>query len=373
MTYEERKNEGQLPGLVELGEQHLDQLLALMIEEGWYYYDHHELKRYLKLEENCYVLQDRGETTGSIFTTNYGNQAWIGNVVVKESERRKGHARNMIHHAITRIAKQGQDTFRLASVPEAIKFYQKPPHVFHPEYFTTAQQAALPLDIDMEHTGLEEEVREIEPDDIEAISTMDARFFRSDRLGLFRQLHEDSIKKCCLCLEINGEIKGFLMVRRRKCSKQEGNFRDGPDHVFRIGPCCVSVEYGMKGFKALFQKAIRHLDDLVKGLNGEARMYIVFPRNARKEEIYEDLLRRGKDPVKVFAGGEQLFQTEGSVKNTEQWEYLEDLGFREEYYELVMSHTIIEDPKTDHHTLKARETRANAQGIFASASPGDKA
>jgi len=373
MTLEEKSDNGQIPDIMDITEQHIDQLLSLMITETWYYYDYHELKRYLKMNEVCHVLQDEGGVIGSIFSTDYGNQAWIGNIVVKRSERKKGYGTEMIHSMITKHIQKGQDTFRLASVPEAIKFYQKPPYVFHAEYFTTAQQVALPLEMNIEQTELDGYVRQIELDDLETICHLDTQFFRSNRLGLFQQLYEDSIKKSCLCLEINGEIKGFLMLRRRGSSKQEGNFRDGPDHVYRIGPSCISPEYGMRGFEALFQKAIKHLNDQARNLAGDARVYIVFPRNAKKEEIYEDLTRRGKKPEEFFSGDEHVFETGRSKKNEDQWKYLERYGFEEEYYELVMSYVHNKDPTSSHHAWKGNETRANTEGIFASATPGDKA
>ena len=127
MNSEEKSPEDQIPHIVDLKERHIDQVLTLMIDQAWYYYDDHEIKRYLKLGEACYVLQDGARTLGSIFTTNYGNQSWIGNVVVHEGQRKKGYGTKLIHSTITRLVQQGRETFRLASVPEAIKFYQKPP------------------------------------------------------------------------------------------------------------------------------------------------------------------------------------------------------------------------------------------------------
>lgn len=373
MNSEVKKDKGQISNIVDLKEQHIEQLLSLMIAQTWYYYDEHELNRYLKMNEVSHVLQEGNRVIGSIFTTNYGIQTWIGNLLVQRSDRNKGYGMKMIHSIITKLVGKGQDTFRLASVPEAIGLYQKPPYVFHAEYFTTAQQATLPLKMNMEQTDLDWYIRQIEPNDLEAICYIDAQFFKSNRFRLYQQLCEDSIKKSCLCLEINGEIKGFLMARRRRRTKQEGNFKDGPDHVYRIGPSCISPEYGMRGFKALFQKVIEHLNYQVEDLRGDARMYIVFPMNAKKEKIYEDLTKREKKPEEIFTGEEHIFETEKSKKNEDQWEYLKSLGFKEEYYELVMSYMHNENPTTPHHTWKGNETKANTEGIFASATPGDKA
>jgi len=72
------------PGVkvLRLREEHIDGIIELMNKEGWYYYDYHELKRYLNLNQDCFTLLKDGRIIGSIFTTNYGNQAWIGNIIV---------------------------------------------------------------------------------------------------------------------------------------------------------------------------------------------------------------------------------------------------------------------------------------------------
>jgi hypothetical protein len=71
--------------VVPLDENHLDGIISLMNKEGWYYYDQRELKRYLSLNHDCFTLLKKGKIVGSIFTTNYENQAWIGNIVLPES------------------------------------------------------------------------------------------------------------------------------------------------------------------------------------------------------------------------------------------------------------------------------------------------
>jgi len=49
------------------------------------------------------------------------------------------------------------------------------------------------------------------------------------------------------------------------------------------------------------------------------------------------------------------------------------LGFHQEYFEQVMSYTPEEAADTDLAHRKAERTRADPEGIFASATPGDKA
>jgi hypothetical protein len=161
------------------------------------------------------------------------------------------------------------------------------------------------------------------------------------------------------------------MVRNRKASKKEGRFTEGPDHVYRLGPSCVLPEYGINGLEALFQEAMQHVNDHARIQGGSARIYVVFPRNANKEEILkdtEDLARAtGMDTTldlsSTFNEHDHIFQAPSSAKNDEQWEYMKSMGYAQEYFVQVMSYT----------TSDAKDTKADTEGIFASATPGDKA
>ena len=372
------------PGVkaVRLHEDHIDRIIALMNKEGWYYYDRHELKRYLTLNQDCFTLLKDGRIAGSIFTTNYGNQAWIGNIIVAKEVRGMGLAAEMIRGVIEylRINKHVL-TFRLGSVPLAIGLYKKVG--FHAEAFTTAQEAVLPLDAEYEEVDLGENIRveRLDAHDLNAIGEMDARYFKSKRLPFLANVYNDSIKESCFCMKDQGKVVGFLMLRRRQASKNEGRFAEGPDYAYRLGPSCVLPEYGIDGFKALFQEAIRGVDEEVRQRGGSAKMYAVFPKNADKEEVYEDTRELAKimgmdthmNLDRVFDEHDHIFGMGKSTKNAAQWKYMESLGFHQEYFEQVMSCTPGEAANTQPTRRKAEETRADPEGIFASATPGDKA
>ena len=66
-----------IPGVrvLRLREWHIDKVIELMNKEGWYYYDHHELKRYLNLNQDCFTLLKVSAITiihGHVFTINQG-------------------------------------------------------------------------------------------------------------------------------------------------------------------------------------------------------------------------------------------------------------------------------------------------------------
>ena len=331
--------------IVPLSEAHIPPILTLMTKEGWYYYDHRELKRYIDLNEACFTLLDSGRVAGCIFSTNYGNQAWLGNIVVAAQSRGLGRAAELIRTVTDHLHSQSQgSTFRLGSVPLAIGLYEKAG--FLAESFNTAQQAALPLDMPEEPVLLPNSVhlQELKPSDLASAAALDAVYFKSARLKLLTQLYGDSLKAGSLCLKADGELVGFIMVRRRLASKTEGGFSDGPDHVYRLGPCCVLPEYGISGFKALLNGAIQAVNNDLQERSGTARIYVVFPKNPDPDAPGLSLAR--------------------SAKSDAQWQYMAQRGFQEEYFEQVMS---CSRGETD-----SALTLPDTDGIFASATPGDK-
>ncbi len=365
--------------LLPLQEQHLDEIIALMNREGWYYYDHQELRRYLQLNQDCYVLAIDETIAGSVFTTNYARQIWIGNIVIAEKFRGRGFAAKMIGTVIDKLdADHHHPTFRLGAVPLAIGLYKKVG--FHAEAFTTSQYADLPLQIEPETELLAGHItlKEIQSGDLAAIAELDARYFKSNRLQLLQNIYHDSIKECCLCLKEGAEIVGFLMLRRRAASKEEAGFARGPDYVYRLGPCAVLPEYGINGFKALFQQAIIAVNEQLNREQGSARIYIVFPKNADKQDIYADTralaqamdLNTQMNLDAVFDEHEHIFATPKSAKNEAQWNYLASLGFHQEYFEQVMVYKTEEDLNKQADQIAT--DKADPEGIFASATPGDK-
>ena len=373
-----------IPGVrvLRLREWHIDKVIELMNKEGWYYYDHHELKRYLNLNQDCFTLLKDEHIIGSIFTTNYGNQAWIGNIIVAKEARGMGLAAKLIRRVIDYLYENKHVlTFRLGAVPLAIGLYKKVG--FHAEAFTTSQEAGLPLKVEHERLNLGENilVERLESHDLEAISEIDKRYFKSKRYQFLMNVYNDSIKESCFCLKDQKKIVGFLMLRRRQASKDEGHFAEGPDYAYRLGPSCVLPEYGINGFKALLQKAIRAVNEEVDQLGGSAKLYAVFPKNANKEEIYEDTRKLGKAMGmdtnikldRIFDEHDFLFGAQKSQKNEEQWKYMKNMGFHQEYFEQVMSYTPREALNTRPSERKVDQTRADTEGIFASATPGDKA
>ena len=362
-----------------LNESHIQGIIELMNKEGWYYYDAHELRRYLKLDQDCFTLISAKHVIGSIFTTHFAGQAWIGNIVIAKDERGKGLAAALIKGVMGHLQeKRHIHTFRLGSVPLAIGLYKK--LGFRAEAFTTSQVVELPLKFDDENLNMGEHLRleKLGATDLDAVAKIDKKFSRSNRLGFLKNLYEDSLQEGCIVLKDREKIVGFLMIRRRKSSKTEGGFAQGPDHAYRLGPSCVLPEYGIKGFKALFQEGIRAVNEEVSHLDGSASIYTVFPRNGDKEQIFKDTRELAeamgidRNMNLIFDDHEHIFGAKKSRKNEAQWTYMKHLGFHQEYFEQVMSYTAGK-AKGRQTGENAQGTRANPEGIFALATPGDKA
>ncbi len=267
-------------------------------------------------------------------------------------------------------------TFRLGAVPLAIGLYKKAG--FLPESFTTAQVADLPLPIKHDETlPCALIVEQIDKSTLKSISEIDKAFFKSDRSDLLMNIYNDSIRESCFCLKDKNKVLGFLMIRRRQASKIEGNFAEGPDYAYRLGPCCILPEYGIQGFKALMQKAITAINRKASQLEGSAKIYAVFPRNADKKDIFRDTreltMEMGVDTnlESVFNEHDHIFGAQKSVKYDDQWKYMESLGFGQEYFEQVMSFSP-EDSLDSKTADQCRATQADTEGIFATATPGDK-
>ncbi len=368
-------------------EEHIAPILELMNREGWYYYDRNELMRYLKLGEECFVLLSGKNVIGCLFTTNYGNQAWLGNIIVagapeaaqRSSDsigyRNRGYAGRMILHAMEILGKKGVKTFRLGSVPTAIGAYKKVG--FRAESFTTAQEAWLPLTFRDDPPELEpgEVVETMTAEDVtQGVAQLDGTYFRSNRTTLLQELYADSIRESCLCLRKKDDLLGFVMIRRRMTLKKEGGFAEGPDAVYRLGPCCIQPDVGIRGFKILFQKAMKAVHAELEHFEGQAKLYVVFPQNAVKSRIYAAFEEMGgADPDRVFNEHDQLFGSTASTKNDELWKVMQELGFQQEYFEQVMSVTPGEPPECPPRDRVAVQSQADPEGIFATATPGDKA
>lgn len=363
-------------------EEHVDEIIRLMNQEGWYYYDRNELNRYLRLDQDCFVLVKGNKVIGSLFTTNFGNQAWIGNIIIDEQSRGMGLAKDLISGVIEHLVEHKDvDTFRLGSVPLAIGLYKKVG--FKPEAFTTAQEVELPITQEVEKVKLPDGVyvEKLNESDLESISRIDEKFFKSNRHSLLKDLFNNSLENGCFCLKNKDTVVGFLMLRRRQISKSKGNFAEGPDYAYRLGPSSILTGYGFIGFKALFQEAIKVINEEVGTLKGSAKMYVVFPKNADKKEIYADTrelaLAMGIDANinldTLFDEHDHIFNSHQSAKNTEQWKYMKSLGFQQEYFEQIMSYTPVDNANIESFQRKVQATKADSEGIYATATPGDKA
>ena len=116
-------------------------------------------------------------------------------------------------------------------------------------------------------------------------------------------------------------------------------------------------------------------------LGGTARIYAVFPKNAGKEEIYKETRELAEamdmdgdmDLDGTFNEHDHIFGAPVSAKNEAQWKFMETLGFHQEYFEQIMSYTPGEPGNTHPAQKTAEATRAAPEGIYASATPGDKA
>jgi len=209
---------------------------------------------------------------------------------------------------------------------------------------------------------------------INEVVPIDEIYFKSNRSSLLKELYQDALKESCLCLKDRGRIVGYIMIRRRAASKEEGRFAEGPDLAYRLGPSCVLPEYGLGGFKALLHKAIYPVNSEIESLGMKGKLYVVFPQNGNQERIFKDFeAMGGSHPERVLNEHEHIFGARPVPKNRELWAYMENLGFKQEYFEQTMSVSPGEEPGLAPEKRTGHQTLADGEGTFASATPGDKA
>jgi hypothetical protein len=161
------------------------------------------------------------------------------------------------------------------------------------------------------------------------------------------------------------------MIRRRRASKTEAGFAEGPEYAYRIGPSCVLPEYGTKGFSALLQQALLAVNDEVAHHAGSAKVTILFPMNAAASDATP---ATSGPPTRRVADSQLMASADTtSAKNQAQRRLMAELGFHQEYVEQVMAYSRSASTTHELGPSNTDETRPDPAGIFASATPGDKA
>lgn len=85
-----------------------------------------DFKFMVRLEpEGCFVLFSDQERIGIATTVSFGKKAWFGNLIVKESHRKKGAGSLLVEHSVDYLKSKGVETIGLYAYMNKINFYRR--------------------------------------------------------------------------------------------------------------------------------------------------------------------------------------------------------------------------------------------------------
>ena len=154
-----------------------------------------------------------GVDVGVVVTVEYGDVAWIGNLVVAPGARGRGVGEALMRRGMDHLLGRGVRSIRLDAVQKAIPLYRR--LGFREEYWS------------LRYTGRASRgaVAGVEPmrgSDLDAVEELDHAFFRGRRGHLLRWVF-DAFPGLCFASWGDGGLAGYIMAK------------DGSDGV-KVGP-----------------------------------------------------------------------------------------------------------------------------------------
>ena len=154
-----------------------------------------------------------GVDVGVVVTVEYGDAAWVGNLVVAPGARGRGVGEALMRRAMDHLLGRGVRSIRLDSVRKAIPLYRR--LGFREEYWSLRYSGK----------ASRSRVAGVEPTlgrDLDAVEELDRAYFRARRGRLLRLVYE-AYPGLCYAYWEGGTLTGYIMAK------------DGSDS-FRVGP-----------------------------------------------------------------------------------------------------------------------------------------
>ncbi|UCE91321.1 MAG: GNAT family N-acetyltransferase [Methanobacteriota archaeon] len=201
--------------------------VSLICREGWGH-TRVDLLRLLSLSPSgSFVWETDGRPCGFVTSVRHRRTAMIGHVLVSSDSRGRQIGKSMMSALLSDIDSAGMESTMLYATTDGAKLYEQ-------FGFVNSGHELVAVGVfvkDSERSQMEPACDMVQRDDIEALSSMDARTFGDDRSPLIARLH-DEFPEHCFKLVRQGEIVGFAFGRRTPVG-------------FDIGPwICMSGQRG---------------------------------------------------------------------------------------------------------------------------------
>ncbi|TRO61895.1 GNAT family N-acetyltransferase [Candidatus Bathyarchaeota archaeon] len=181
--------------------------------------------------EGCFIASKYGRDLGMVATVNYGDIAWIGNLVVLPETRGKGIGADLMQHAMDYLVSTGTRAIRLDGVPLAIPLYRR--LGFRDEYWS------------LRYTGVAQKhadttCRPMQREDLDQIAELDLKVFKAPRrhiLEYFYGLYSD----LCYTTWSGDQLIGYIMAKKGKDNVKIGPWIAEPGYIAEAEQLLYSV------------------------------------------------------------------------------------------------------------------------------------
>jgi GNAT superfamily N-acetyltransferase len=172
---------------------------------------------YVEFEpDGCFVAENNGRPAGTATAVSYGTRfGWIGMVFVHPDRRRSGIGSALLRHAIDYLQRRGTTGVKLDATPMGRKVYV--PLGFRDEYDVTRYEGVARA----AGAGTDPDIASLTPDNLAAVTTLDAAAFGAERPAVLRSLATRN-PELCLLLRERDEMGGYLIAREGQNALQIG-------------------------------------------------------------------------------------------------------------------------------------------------------
>jgi GNAT superfamily N-acetyltransferase len=187
-------------------ESDLDFFMQLMDMVGWGMTpgDYDRILRFSPW--GCFIAGSDGEDLGMVASVNYGDIAWIGNLVVLPMSRGQGIGAKLMQHAMDYLVSTGTKSIRLDGVQMAIPLYHR--LGFRDEYWS------------LRYTGVarkhpETTCKSMRKEDLNEVTTLDLSVFKASRRDILEYFY-GLYPELCFTAWDEGELVGYIMAKQGK-------------------------------------------------------------------------------------------------------------------------------------------------------------
>jgi len=223
--------------------------------------------------DGCFILLENSKKIGLATTISFGTIAWFGNLIVNESDRKRGAGSHLVRHSIEYLTRKHVKTIGLYAYLDRIHFYERLGFKQDAEFTVlNGRGSSFPVKSAMAVAGKQ---------DLQKIIEFDEFCLGASRRRLLERIILDPDNLCCLSIE-EKRVVGYAVAKVYR-------------QMSEIGPLVCQ-----KGREDL---AINLLRSLLSKLEGyEVSMYVPSEDNTILDCLKTLKFAEGFSVVRMFLG-----------------------------------------------------------------------